>query len=278
MTHPEELLAGYVDGTLSASGAGRRRRAYRLVRAVPPGGDARGQRPVCAWIADRGSGSVGRRRPGASRKPPAHAQRQAVGTPRWYRFGGIAAAVAAALLVSRSPSRTSEPAPTRPAAREAPSEGRAARRSAPNGPSLARRRSRSNRRTSTTPLCPTSSASYARQDAGRSAAPTRVPLRAPRVQWNTRTDRQGARMPREVGPERGRATPSLIRARFQGTPAYLAVFLEGPGAGQPADTVTCGSSPRRTAGSSPSRPSCTPLVARPGNRRVFAPMGGLDTP
>ena len=29
----------------------------------------------------------------------------------------------------------------------------------------------------------------------------------------------------------------LIRARFEGTPAYLAVFTEGPGAGQPADTA-----------------------------------------
>jgi hypothetical protein len=27
----------------------------------------------------------------------------------------------------------------------------------------------------------------------------------------------------------------LIRARFEGTPAYLAIFTEGPGAGQPAD-------------------------------------------
>jgi len=30
---------------------------------------------------------------------------------------------------------------------------------------------------------------------------------------------------------------ALIRARFEGTPAYLAVFTEGPGAGQPADTA-----------------------------------------
>jgi hypothetical protein len=29
----------------------------------------------------------------------------------------------------------------------------------------------------------------------------------------------------------------LIRARFEGTPAYLALFTEGPGAGQPADTA-----------------------------------------
>ena len=30
----------------------------------------------------------------------------------------------------------------------------------------------------------------------------------------------------------------LIEARFQGAPAYLAVFLEGPGADQPPDSVS----------------------------------------
>jgi anti-sigma factor RsiW len=30
----------------------------------------------------------------------------------------------------------------------------------------------------------------------------------------------------------------LIEARFEGTPAYLAVYLSGPGAGEPADTAT----------------------------------------
>ena len=39
-------------------------------------------------------------------------------------------------------------------------------------------------------------------------------------------------------PDQGGELQSLIRARFKGTPAYLAVFMEGPGAGQPADTVT----------------------------------------
>jgi hypothetical protein len=29
----------------------------------------------------------------------------------------------------------------------------------------------------------------------------------------------------------------LIEAEFDGTPAYFAVFLESPGAGQPPDTV-----------------------------------------
>ena len=35
---------------------------------------------------------------------------------------------------------------------------------------------------------------------------------------------------------RGRLV-QLIRAKFRGKPAYLAVYLEGPGAGQGADTA-----------------------------------------
>jgi len=34
----------------------------------------------------------------------------------------------------------------------------------------------------------------------------------------------------------GRLT-QLIRARFEGEEAYIAVYLEGPGAGEPPDTV-----------------------------------------
>ena len=39
-----------------------------------------------------------------------------------------------------------------------------------------------------------------------------------------------------VPAERGTLT-RLIRARFEGKPAYIAVFLEGPGAGQPPDSA-----------------------------------------
>ena len=35
----------------------------------------------------------------------------------------------------------------------------------------------------------------------------------------------------------GRLT-RLIRARFEGEEAYIAVYLEGPGAGEPPDTAT----------------------------------------
>jgi hypothetical protein len=36
----------------------------------------------------------------------------------------------------------------------------------------------------------------------------------------------------------GQEPVRMIAARFEGTPAYLGIFLSGPGAGQPADTAT----------------------------------------
>jgi Putative zinc-finger len=38
-------------------------------------------------------------------------------------------------------------------------------------------------------------------------------------------------------PNTGGQLVRLIRARFEGTPAFIGVYLEGPGAGQPPDTV-----------------------------------------
>jgi hypothetical protein len=44
---------------------------------------------------------------------------------------------------------------------------------------------------------------------------------------------------REAVPELDAQEPArLIAARFEGTPAYLGIFLSGPGAGQPPDTAT----------------------------------------
>ena len=41
---------------------------------------------------------------------------------------------------------------------------------------------------------------------------------------------------RSLGTRLGGRLVRLIEARFAGTPAYIAVYLEGPGAGQPPDT------------------------------------------
>ena len=97
MTHPEEFLAGYVDGTLPPADrvdvethlAG----CSRCSREVELAGGARAalrsltEAPVPLGVASKALEEATGARPAVG------------GTPRWYRLGGIAAAVAAGLLV-----------------------------------------------------------------------------------------------------------------------------------------------------------------------------------
>ena len=97
MTHPEELLAGYVDGNLSntdrAAVESHLAECGRCSREVALAGGARtALRSLTEVPAPQGVASKA--------LEEATGVRPAVGgTPRWYRFGGIAAAVAAGLLV-----------------------------------------------------------------------------------------------------------------------------------------------------------------------------------
>ncbi|MGH2596181.1 MAG: zf-HC2 domain-containing protein, partial [Actinomycetota bacterium] len=99
MTHPEELLAGYVDGT---SPAGERAvvdahlaECLRCRREVTLAGGARSALGSLAAVPAP-SGVAARALAGAEGAQP---HRQAGITPRSYRVAGIAAAAAAALLV-----------------------------------------------------------------------------------------------------------------------------------------------------------------------------------
>ncbi len=47
-----------------------------------------------------------------------------------------------------------------------------------------------------------------------------------------------SRASRKPGPRSTQDPVRLIAARFEGKPAYLAVYLQGPGAGEPPDLVT----------------------------------------
>ncbi len=99
MTHPEELLAGYVDGTLSAqeraaveahvAGCARCSREIGLATSARSALRSLEEVPAPADI-----GSLAIREASGGRAAPA-----AEGTPRWYRVGGIVGAVAAGLLV-----------------------------------------------------------------------------------------------------------------------------------------------------------------------------------
>ena len=99
MTHPEELLAGYVDGTLSAQEraavethvAGCPKCSREIAMASSARSALRGLDEV---PAPEDIGSLAIQEASGHRAAPGVG-----GTPRWYRVGGLVAAVAAGLLV-----------------------------------------------------------------------------------------------------------------------------------------------------------------------------------
>ncbi|MGZ5295764.1 MAG: anti-sigma factor family protein [Actinomycetota bacterium] len=236
MTHPEELLAGYVDGTLSAE--------QRAAVDAHVAGCAR-----CSWETALAAGARSALRSLPELPAPSDAATRALeeagaarrsagdgGTPRWYRVGGIVAAAAAGLLVLTlvlPHIGQSEGSGSDAARGKAPG---AERDSGPVALSAAAEieiRHVNYDDASLTELA----SSYRSDTSGGGGIGAAEASPAPAFGSQTQTGKAIAcaarSAPDETGDLRG-----LIRARFEGTPAYLAVFLEGPGASQPADAVT----------------------------------------
>ncbi len=239
MTHPEELLAGYVDGSLSANERAvvdtHLAECARCRREVTLAASARSALASLAEVpAPSGVGARALQEAG-----PALPSRQSGGPPRWYRIAGAAGAAAAALLVitltlphiGRGSSSTAD----------AGSAEKVAAGSAP-ATSLSAGVIEIQHVNYDDASLSALSASYA-GDAAALNTPTpdtTAPDTTASTAVATGTPEQTAKAlacavksaPRETGqPAR------LISARFQGTPAYIAVFLEGPGADQPPDSV-----------------------------------------
>ncbi len=228
MTHPEELLAGYVDGTLSAeervavethlAGCARCSRDIELAD----------ERPVGPQVDDRGAGSCRHRLAGAPGSRGGSTGRRAGGTPRWYRVGGMVAAVAAGLLVFSLvlPNIGQNDASDRDtaAAKAEDAAGGGA------GGAVATLRGHADRdpagRTTTTRRLTGFTSSYRTVADGSVEMGTAEAPVAP-VFGTPGADRQGAGV-RRRSPPRGETETlqHLIRARFEGTPAYFAVFFE----------------------------------------------------
>jgi putative zinc finger protein len=234
MTHPEELLAGYVDGTLSA----KERDAVEshvaecatCSREIALAASARSalrslpEVPAPPGVASRALDEAGGRRFDDG------------GTPRWYRVGGIVAAAAAALLVLTLvlPHIGQGEGSGSDAARgkaEAPA-GDAREAAALAAPSGIEIRHVNYDNTSLTEL----TSSFQGGASGGVASDAQVPGSL-KFGSQVQTDKALACVAQSAPDESGNLQ-SLIRARFENTPAYLAVFLEGPGAGQPDDSVT----------------------------------------
>jgi hypothetical protein len=218
MNHPYELLADLLDGTLDeADLAGVQAHldtcasCRRDVADAPVGARAARSLPV--------------------EDPPADLHRRVVssgggrGTPTWYRWAGVAAAAAVVVAIAIAlPNVGSEPGDgASEMATDAAGSSEVASFAGAVGVS---REDRNFDEDALQDLArsPTASRSQVATDAAgsESTGDTTAAVRCvTRAFENQQT---------------GRLT-QLIRARFEGEEAYIAVYLEGPGAGEPPDTV-----------------------------------------
>jgi anti-sigma factor RsiW len=220
MNHPYELLADLMDGTLDEGHlAGVQAHLDACVSCRDD-------------VADATAG-VRAARSMPVEDPPADLHRRVVdaaggrGTPSWYRWAGVAAAAAAVVAIAIAlPNVGTDPANVTSDAGGASAERADAAPTAAeevvvgvedkdyDGPALEDLAESETRRSLG------ASSTDGREDAlfGNQDAAVRCVSRAFGNQQTGRLTR-------------------LIRARFEGEEAYIAVYLEGPGADQPPDTV-----------------------------------------
>jgi hypothetical protein len=236
MTHPEELLAGYVDGALPApdrasvdahlAGCSRCRHELALASAARSALGSLPEVPAPQGI------TVPALEESRRRAAPAPAGRM----PRWYRVAGVAAAAAAGLLVlmlalpqigQRDDSGDNG---QRASAGAGEDQGGARALEAAAGIEIQHLNYDNDSLTSL-------SGSFARDAAAGGSAETTTGPEFATAQGTQKQTADALACIRASAPDAPGELIRLIRARFQGKPAYLAVFLEGPGAGQPADAV-----------------------------------------
>jgi hypothetical protein len=232
MTHPEELLAGYVDGTLSAQ--------ERAGVEAHVGGCARCSREIGLATSARSAlrsleevpapadiGSLAIQEASGSRAAAAE------GTPRWYRVGGLVAAVAAGLLVFTlvlphvGQSDDSGGGDQRALSAAERDTGLGKFSAGASGIEI------QHENYDNTSLTALISSIAAEDSSGGAAGAASAPV-ALATGSQAQVDKALACIVQSAPGETG-DLKRLIRARFDGTPAYLALFTEGPGAGQPAD-------------------------------------------
>jgi hypothetical protein len=234
MMHPEELLAGYEDGSLSdedraaveahLAACEACRREVEMARRAVTALAALGEEPVPLGLMNRVTSEIGRR----TRRP---APRQA----RFRWVAGLAAAAAiVALLAVRPPHMLGGGGGAGSAAMSAasPELGRGPTAESAEAVGLEVQRVDYD-----IPRLEALAADVAtRVKSGQTAIPA-PSSPAPRDATLAALDCLGHALPEGPSPAANDRLVRLIEARFQGTPAYLEVSVEGPGSGRPPDQV-----------------------------------------
>jgi hypothetical protein len=223
MNHPYEQLADLMDGTLDE----------RDLAGVQAHLDACGTCRRDVDLATRG-GRAARSLP--VEDPPADLHRRVVaagggrGTPGWYRWAGAAAAAAAVIAIAIAlPNLGSDPGGgevTSLAGEDSAATGG----SGPAGGAIVV--SREKHDYDAAGLEELARSARASSDMAPNAA-------GPNVAEGTEQEAAAAVrcVSRAFGGQQAGRLTQLIEARFEGEEAYIAVYLEGPGAGEPPDTV-----------------------------------------
>jgi hypothetical protein len=241
MTHPDDLLADYVDGTLSGEELRRVGRhlasCARCASEVALAGGARTalaslvEPPVPARVGGAAIEEAGRE---AGESTVAGIRSRRPTAPGWHRWAlGAAAAAALLVIVFALPNLGSGPGGRRAAA--------------PGAESAA------NDRTKRADTVEIEHRNYDTDDVAALALSYRSATPVPDASRPSSADgavgqEAPAAFSAELTPDAltciSNAVPNtdgelvrLIRARFEGTRAFIGVYLEGPGAGQPPDTV-----------------------------------------
>lgn len=234
MTHPEELLAGYVDGALSAADRAT------VDAHLPECPKCRGE----VWLASAAhtalaSVPIEPAPPGiaaAVRDETRDARvRARGGTPAWYRFAGIAAAAAAVVVIAVALPRIGS-GPSEPVQKASIQD---AARAAAGGTELNAAIPLEVQHTNYTSksiqdlAAPTAFASAGAQGSSTTSETPPVPA-SPAPKTSAAASCVARAAPDIVA---GAKLQRLIEARFEKQAAYIAVLAEGPGAGQPADKL-----------------------------------------
>jgi hypothetical protein len=241
MTHPEDLLADYVDGTLPEheravvdahlTGCAQCREETELARGAVTALASLPEEPVPLGVTGPVLAEAGRR----------FERRR---TANWRRLQWAAGAAAAAALVAVfALNGMGDPEPARDAATvsdesaEAGGEAPAAATAEAFGPALQDQADVNYDEDGVRSLAEDASAAAQRTTDGGTTGSTGADEGGAAAELAASADQALSCLGQAGAPlnDENSTLIRLIEARFQRTPAYFAVFLQGPGAGQPPD-------------------------------------------